>query len=62
VAPIGTKGPVEFLVELLKKNEIFSDFFNFHIFGYLNCLIVSTLISNYPYSHVKVHIYDQTSK
>jgi hypothetical protein len=35
--------------------NFFFRFFNFSIFRYLNYLIVSTLISNHLYSHVKVY-------
>jgi hypothetical protein len=64
VAPTGTKGLVEISGKKIPKTIriYFLDFLNFHIFGYLNCLTVSTLISNHPHSYVKVHTCGQTSR
>jgi hypothetical protein len=41
-----------------EKNELFLNLFP----GYLNSLTVSNLISNHPYSHVKVYTRDPTSR
>jgi hypothetical protein len=45
------------IVSFLKIEFIF---WNFSIFGYLNCLTVSTLFSNHPYFHVKVYTHGLT--
>jgi hypothetical protein len=58
VGVTGTKGHFANFKEIQKKLQIFNDFLNFLIFGYLNCLTVFTQIFNHHYSHIKVPTYD----